>query len=44
MLIMAAGIFSSTMCELLTWFLVYRKEDFKILKSKLHVIQTKSRS
>jgi|JI9StandDraft_1071089.scaffolds.fasta_scaffold1912091_1 hypothetical protein len=38
-MVMLAALCSTGLCELVSWLLVYRKEDYKILKSKPSLIR-----
>lgn len=41
LLIVAAAIFASSLSELISYFLLYRKDDYKINKGMHHKIQSK---
>lgn len=44
LLIVAAAIFASSLSELISYFLLYRKDDYKLNKGRHAYMQSKSRS
>jgi hypothetical protein len=44
LLIVAAAIFASSLSELISYFLLYRKDEYKLNKGMLQEIQSRSKS
>lgn len=44
LLIVAAAIFASSLSELISYFLLYRKEDYKLNKSKRKSMQVRQKN